>query len=260
MGKAASKRAQRRFFAIASVGKGRWYWVVWPSLAEVQAAEQPVFLVGEGYAASKAEAVDRALELAGMYGEWIAAKYAEDYHRRRATGTRSKANTTAGGGTSAPSMQEFLYRDTVDVESGQRISTAHRVVKRTDKYVFVEQKPYASKDLTGSFLDRERPTFRLDRQILEQEGYAFIPASASLSDSEEPVFYAADRIHAFRRELFQCLQVLELSWPCTQEEVKTAYRRLVRSAHPDGGGDHDRFLRLQEAYEQAMQLCGQHGE
>jgi hypothetical protein len=255
-----SKKEKRRFFAVASVGKGRWYWAVWPSLAEVQSSEEPLFLVGEGYEASKAEAVDRALELAGNDGEWIAAKYAEDYHRRQVIGTRRKANTTAGGGTSAPSKQEFLYRDMVDMESGQRISTAHRVVKRTDKYVFVEQQPYASNDLTGSLLDRERPTFRLDRQRLEQEGYAFIPASASLSDSEEPVFYASGRIPAFGSELFQCLQVLDLSWPCTPEEVKTAYRGLVRSAHPDGGGDHDRFLRLQEAYEQALQLCVQQGK
>jgi hypothetical protein len=252
-----SKKEKRRFFSVASVGKSRWYWVVWPSLAEVQASEEPLFLVGEGYAASKAQAVDRALELAGMYGEWIAAKYAEDYHRRRATGTRRKANATADAGTSAPAMQEFLYRDSADAHSGQRISTAHRVVKRTEKFVYVEQQPYAAKDLTGSLLDRDSPTFRLDRQMLEQEGYAFIPASASLSEAEEPVFYASQRMQSFGRELFQCLQVLRVSWPCTQGEVKAAYRRLVRRAHPDGGGDHDQFLRLQEAYEQALRLCGQ---
>ena len=49
--------------------------------------------------------------------------------------------------------------------------------------------------------------------------------------------------------------MLNLSWPCTLTEVKRAYRKLVKGAHPDGGGNQDKFLALQEAYEQALQLC-----
>jgi curved DNA-binding protein CbpA len=48
--------------------------------------------------------------------------------------------------------------------------------------------------------------------------------------------------------------VLELSWPCTVAEIKEAYRRLVKQAHPDGGGTHDVFLALQEADEQALRM------
>jgi curved DNA-binding protein CbpA len=56
-------------------------------------------------------------------------------------------------------------------------------------------------------------------------------------------------------QLSRCLGLLKLSWPCTVAEVKEAYRSLVKLAHPDGGGTHDEFLALQEAYEQALRMC-----
>lgn len=127
------------------------------------------------------------------------------------------------------------------------------MARTTPKYVFVEEEPYASDDRTGTWLDRERPTYRLDRRALERDGFAYLPASAWISDDEEPVFYAQPESAP---PVFACLETLELSWPCTVEEVKAAYRRLVKTAHPDGGGDHARFLRLPTAYEQALRLVG----
>lgn len=38
----------------------------------------------------------------------------------------------------------------------------------------------------------------------------------------------------------------------SRDEVLLAYRRLVKTAHPDAGGDADRFVRIQQAYEQAV--------
>lgn len=37
-----------------------------------------------------------------------------------------------------------------------------------------------------------------------------------------------------------------------REEIKTAFRRLAQTAHPDKGGKPEQWSRLQEAYEQAM--------
>ena len=59
---------------------------------------------------------------------------------------------------------------------------------------------------------------------------------------------------------FKCIQTLNLTWPCTEAEVKGAYRKLVKSAHPDGGGSQELFLALQEAYEQALQFCRMHSD
>jgi len=154
-----------------------------------------------------------------------------------------------------PVLHEFLYRDTYEAVTKQWVSTPHRIVRRTKRYIYVEQDPYSPQDLTGSFLDDDRPTYRLDRVALEQNGYAFIPATASLTNHEEPLFFISRRSAAYVGLLPKCFEVLQLKWPCTVAEVQEAYRRLVKAVHPDGGGSHDKFLELQAAYEQAMRVC-----
>jgi len=249
-------KKHKRFFAITSLGTTRWYWVVWPSLDEVQASIKPLLHIAEGYEKTKAEAVEKALEAAGRFATWISAKYAKAYHRTTMAGTSTKGDQPERKGSpDLPLFHEFLYRDVYDSTNKQWKSVPHRVVRRTNKYVFVEQYPYSPDDFSGSWLDSERSTYRLDRQALEQNGYAFIPASADLADQEEPLFFNYERKMRQGNQLPKCLEVLRLSWPCTLREVQEAYRSLVKSAHPDGGGSHDKFLELQTAYEQALRMC-----
>jgi hypothetical protein len=95
---------------------------------------------------------------------------------------------------------------------------------------------------------------------LEQQGYAFIPVTAYIADTEEPIFYTRSRfvrVMEYKHELPRCFEKLNLTWPCTVKDVKKAYRTLVKHAHPDGEGTHQAFLDLQEAYEQALILCGE---
>ena len=47
--------------------------------------------------------------------------------------------------------------------------------------------------------------------------------------------------------------MLGLKRSASQEEIRQAYRAKARSSHPDKGGDHDEFIRIQKAYEN---LCG----
>jgi hypothetical protein len=54
-----------------------------------------------------------------------------------------------------------------------------------------------------------------------------------------------------RDETPACLRALGLSLPCTEDDVKEAYRRLAKELHPDRGGDVRRFLLLQQHLEQA---------
>jgi hypothetical protein len=256
LGISEAGRGNRRFFAIASLGENRWYWVVWPSLGEVQASQKPLTYIDEGYEKTKAEAVEKALKSAGRDAEWIATKYAKAYHHNAKAGTTRKGDSPRI--VESPDilvMPEYLYRDVYDAAAKQWGSVPHRVVRRTNKYVYVEQHPYSPDDLTGSWLDSEHSTYRLDRRTLEQEGYAFIPVTAYLADKEEPLFFTHERIKRHISQLPKCLEVLNLSWPCTVKDVKKAYRRLVKSAHPDGGGTHDEFLELQAAYEQALRIC-----
>ena len=132
----SQKKEKRRFFAVASLGKKRWYWVVWPSQVEVQRAANGRHLE-EGYEEQKADAIDRALDVAGADAEWLAAKYARDYHRQLRQTKEGKAASA-----STPLRLEFLYQDVRDGDSGEWRSVAHRVVKKTKKYVYVERQPY----------------------------------------------------------------------------------------------------------------------
>jgi hypothetical protein len=95
--------------------------------------------------------------------------------------------------------------------------------------------------------------------MLEQEGYAFVPATAYVEDAEE-IYFSNEYTKASGDVQIKCIQMLNLSWPCTEADVKGAYRRLVKSTHPDGGGSQEQFLALQETYEQALQLCRRYSD
>jgi hypothetical protein len=57
-----------------------------------------------------------------------------------------------------------------------------------------------------------------------------------------------------------CFQALEVTFPCSEDEVLAAYRRRVKQLHPDHGGDLQQFLRLQKHFEQAMHLARTSGK
>jgi hypothetical protein len=55
-----------------------------------------------------------------------------------------------------------------------------------------------------------------------------------------------------------CIRSLGLELPCTEAEVKQAYRRLAETLHPDRGGDRQRFLLLQGEFEAAIEFVRDH--
>jgi len=57
-----------------------------------------------------------------------------------------------------------------------------------------------------------------------------------------------------RLETPRCIAVFDLPWPCTEEQLKRAYRKKVKLLHPDRGGDPQHFLLLQEHFDQALVL------
>jgi len=50
------------------------------------------------------------------------------------------------------------------------------------------------------------------------------------------------------------IAALGLRMPCTEEDLKRAYRSLVKQFHPDHGGDERRFLLLQANFEEALEI------
>jgi len=46
--------------------------------------------------------------------------------------------------------------------------------------------------------------------------------------------------------------------PCSAQDVKEAYLAKAKRAHPDAGGNHDKFVELQTDYERAVEYCKFH--
>jgi len=57
-----------------------------------------------------------------------------------------------------------------------------------------------------------------------------------------------------RAETPRALAAFGLSLPCTEEELKRAYRSRVKRLHPDHGGDQRRFMLLQVNFEEALAI------
>ncbi len=50
------------------------------------------------------------------------------------------------------------------------------------------------------------------------------------------------------------IAAMGLRFPCTEEDLKRAYRQRVKLLHPDHGGDQKRFMVLQAQFEEAMSI------
>lgn len=57
-----------------------------------------------------------------------------------------------------------------------------------------------------------------------------------------------------QNEVHPSFHALGIYGPCTEDEVKEAYRKLAKKNHPDLGGDIHHFLRLQEHFENALYI------
>jgi hypothetical protein len=62
-----------------------------------------------------------------------------------------------------------------------------------------------------------------------------------------------------RKNTPRCILALGLVMPCTADDILAAYRRKVKTMHPDLGGDRREFLRLQAYFEQAMAFVASDG-
>ena len=54
-----------------------------------------------------------------------------------------------------------------------------------------------------------------------------------------------------------CIAVFGLRLPCTDEDVKQAYRQKVKELHPDRGGDARKFHLLHKQFEEAMRFLAE---
>jgi hypothetical protein len=64
--------------------------------------------------------------------------------------------------------------------------------------------------------------------------------------------YRVDLPEWVHKDTPRCILAFGLTMPCTSADILAAYRRKVKTKHPDVGGDRREFLRLQRHFEQAM--------
>lgn len=98
----------------------------------------------------------------------------------------------------------------------------------------------------------------LNREVLERDGkvyhskpheyfYAVKPAVDPEAPSAE-YYKTMARLNGTSSALLE----LGLAAGSSQTDIKRAYKRLARKCHPDSGGSHEAFLRLDKAYKAAM--------
>jgi hypothetical protein len=51
-----------------------------------------------------------------------------------------------------------------------------------------------------------------------------------------------------------CVTALGLTWPCTRQEIKHAFRTQAKTVHPDSGGNSAAFQCLYKTYQEALAL------
>jgi hypothetical protein len=101
-------------------------------------------------------------------------------------------------------------------------------------------------------------TLQLNRQAFESTGKVYHSRVAEYFYREKPFVDPESRYYKKIAipiaPTYGPFVILGLSYPCSKADIKRAYRNKAKVLHPDSGGSHDEFTRLQSAYEDAMRM------
>ncbi len=238
-------RDNRPIGSVCSLGKDRWFWVVWDNYDAVCERRARA----EGHEATKEAAEARMMAAAGPAGIHAGpySGWAREYHHELCV--RRRAEKRSDATDAAPVEYVYLWHHEDWSEMGTHYPahfTEARVVKKTAKRVYVEWK--VDHTLMG---DVDVRTVILDRAELERVGRTEAPG---LGWYQEREFYLKPERPQEPRKAPACVLALGLRWPCTDRDIRRAYRRKAKEHHPDAGGDGQEFIALQKAYEEALRL------
>lgn len=228
-----------------AVGKGKWFWAMYLEEDYYRGNDPSAY----GHATSEEATAAQAMTLAN---ERYPDRDVEKMHAHQAEWFKrclvAKEKATKRSNSTGTTQVEYVYRDNYDGDG----SRPHRIVKKTAKKVFVDREPHSERfeeRLYGDWRDFAfRRSIALDRQKLEKEGMAW-------SRAVRDYFYTSsweERRHGYVPE---CGSSLGLAPPWTTDQVKQAFRRMARRAHPDAGGNSEEFKAVYRAYEQALRMA-----
>ncbi len=107
--------------------------------------------------------------------------------------------------------------------------------------------PAGSPTASAPRADEPTPPFLFDRPVRSLSASTDREARRGRRSSNAHAAYGVQATPA-------CLRQLGLQLPCTEADVRHAYRRLARALHPDAGGDPRTFMALRVAYEEALRF------
>jgi hypothetical protein len=239
-------------YAVASAGKGRWFWCLWQSRTFLYEGGRAS---AHGHAVNRDAAVRAALAAAtdGRVPDELPANYTRWEQRRLSAERRAQrpARATNAAAVEYVYSHEWWYPEYTDVPP-QWSTSRFRVLRKTRTSIFVPR----DANSTGYYQDGDLvladDSIRLDRRRLEagEEVYHGRTHRFYTLSAEPP---PRDVCRHCPEYLRRPLEILGLSWPCDGAAVRRAYRRLARERHPDAGGTQADFVALQTAYEAA---CG----
>lgn len=146
----------------------------------------------------------------------------------------------------------WRYWKTDDLESGEVAGwntryIAYKIDKITPKRIAVYPPD----------IDDVSQTVWLNRATMERDGKQYHTRFHEYFYAEKPAPESDDWNWMGSRPVVSgdALTTLGLSLPCTQTDVRRAYKRLAKSAHPDLGGSHTAFIKLKDAHDSALRFA-----
>jgi len=231
-------------FARCSIGKGKWFWVTCRNMEDW--CDRKFIVTGIAATPDEAEAAAKASIAAALGNvvpqQWGSKHALEVNHweavKRRAARATKAAKDAAG--------VEYVYTDWESDYDSSCGSSPHRIVKKTARRVYVEDRNSSWTENGDVFADVE--TFVLDRKKLESTGEASNPRF------RYETFYTTTYEERHKAFPHGCLHFLGAEIEATEEAVNATYRSLAKERHPDHGGNAEDFKELQRAYENAMKV------
>jgi hypothetical protein len=266
-------------YACCSVGIGRWFWVTWKNESDARALSPAL---ASGYVATAVAAERKAIEVAGPRMKHLPAKWASAYKRRggvvasagrteedanggskirpKARRTRPVGAFQKGDGATRLAFLYSAFESEQPDSPGEVVVVRHRIVRQNARKIYIDRAPFheeewehrAEEAVASSAGAPKTRTLAVDRDTLRREGrfrhrisHRELFVYANEEDAIRDVEEGLTSRHTW-------CATLGVRFPCSAESVRSAYRQLARTAHPDAGGDPAVFRTIEQAYREAL--------